>query len=462
MSYQKFLECKKIKHIQSGFDIDRKELSPMLFDYQKDLVKWALKQGKAALFTMTGTGKTLMQVEFAKQVQIKTGGNILILAPLAVSAQTIREAQKIGVDISYAKKQAEVKPGITISNYERIEGFTATEFSGIVLDESSILKSFDSSTRNMIIENFKYTPYKLACTATPAPNDFMELGNHAEFLDVLSRTEMLSMFFVHDGGDTSKWRLKGHAVIKFWEWCASWAAILSKPSDLGYSNNGFDLPELRTHEIVTPSEAPPDMLFAFEAQTLEDRRLGRKSSFKGRVQKCADIVNNSPDKFLVWCDLNIESESLRKSILDCVEVKGSDSPEHKEKSMLDFAAGRIKCLVSKPSICGFGMNFQVCHKMAFVGLSDSFEQYFQAVRRCWRFGQKKPVDVYVITSEAEGAVVKNIKRKEAEAMVMINSMVEHTRHFVMENISHGVKLDKTYHPSENMIIPAWLKSEQGE
>lgn len=462
VNYSKFLECKKIKHIHSGFDVDRAALSPVLFDYQKDLVKWALKMGRAALFTMTGTGKTLMQVEYAKRVHERTGGDILILAPLAVSAQTIREAKKIGVDISYAHNQTEVKPGITITNYERIEGFTPSAFTGLILDESSILKSFDSNTRNLIIERFKYTPYKLACTATPAPNDFMELGNHSEFLNVLSRNEMLSMFFVHDGGDTSKWRLKRHAEDKFWEWCASWAAILSKPSDFGYSDHGFILPPLNTHEMVVPSEASEGMLFAFEAQTLEERRESRKDSFEGRVKKCADIVNSDPGPFLVWCDLNIESEALKYAIKDSVEVKGSDTPEHKEKAMLDFAAGRIKCLISKPSICGFGMNFQVCSKMAFVGLSDSFEQYFQAVRRCYRFGQKNPVDVYVITSEAEGAVVKNIKRKEAEAMVMISSMVDHTKSFVMENMAKSVKLDRTYSPEINIEIPGWIKTEKGE
>lgn len=462
MSYAKFIECKKIKHTASGFAIDRDMISPILFDYQKDLVIWALKLGRAALFTMTGTGKTLMQVEFAKQVHAKTGGNVLILAPLAVSAQTIREALKIGVTINYAHNQKEVKPGITITNYERIENFESMKFVCIVLDESSILKSFDSNTRNLIIENYRNTPYKLACTATPAPNDFMELGNHAEFLNAMTRTEMLSMFFVHDGGDTAKWRLKGHAEDKFWEWCASWAAILSKPSDLGYSDHGFILPELRTHELMVSSAPHSDMLFAMEAKTLDERRDARKSSFADRVKKCADIVNATDGHFLVWCDLNIESDALRKSIKDCVEVKGSDSPEHKEKSMLDFAAGKIKCLISKPSICGFGMNFQVCHNMAFVGLSDSFEQYFQAVRRCWRFGQKKPVDVYVITSEAEGAVVKNIKRKGVESMIMIDEMVKHTKNFVMDNIAHGVKLDRTYCPTKDIDVADWIKTEKGE
>ena len=270
--YYKFLECKKIKHVQSGFEINRDKLSPILFDYQKDLVMWSLRMGRSALFTMTGTGKTLMQIEFAKHIQEKTNGKVLIFAPLAVSSQTIREGKKINVPISYAHNQLEVKEGITISNYERIESFDAKEFSGIILDESSILKSFDSSTRNLIIENFKDTPYKLACTATPAPNDFMELGNHSEFLNVLSRTEMLSMFFVHDGGDTAKWRLKGHAKDKFWEWCASWAAILSKPSDLGYSDNGFILPKLTTNEIVVTSKASDGFLFARS----EERRVGKE------------------------------------------------------------------------------------------------------------------------------------------------------------------------------------------
>lgn len=461
-NYEQFISSKRLRHIETGFDLPRESISPMLFDYQKDLVKWALKLGRAALFTMTGTGKTLMQVEYARHVHAKTGGNVLILAPLAVSAQTIREAKKIGVNIAYAHNQSEIKPGVNISNYERLEQFTSSEFSGLVLDESSILKSFDSNTRNLLVDNFRNTPYKLACTATPAPNDFMELGNHAEFLNVMTRTEMLSMFFVHDGGDTSKWRLKGHAEDKFWEWCASWAAILSKPSDLGYSDTGFILPELKTHELMVESKAADGMLFAVEAQTLEERRGARVASFQNRVEKCANIVNSTDEKFLVWCDLNIESEALRKAISGTVEVKGSDTPEHKEKSMLDFAAGRIKCLVSKPSICGFGMNFQVCHKMAFVGLSDSFEQYFQAVRRCWRFGQKKTVDVYVITSEAEGAVVANIKRKESESEKMISEMVQHTRHFVRQNIANGVKMDKAYRPNVSISVPEWLKTEKGE
>lgn len=459
-NYIEFIKGKHFKIQSSGFDCP--ELSPILFDYQKDLVRWAIKMGKCALFTMTGTGKTLMQCEWAKRINIKTGGNILIVAPLAVSSQTIREGRKLGLDIRYCKTQQDVKPGISITNYERLEKFDPGAWTGIVLDESSILKSFTSSTRDMLISSFRHTPYKLACTATPAPNDFMELGNHAEFLNIMTRTEMLSMFFVHDGGDTSKWRLKGHAEDKFWQWCASWAAILNKPSDLGYDDTRFNLPPLNIHNVMVSSEAAGDFLFAMEAKTLDERRSARKSSFEDRVKICADLVNDTNDPFLVWCDLNIESEALRKSIRGGVEVKGSDDNEHKEKSMLGFSSGDIRVLITKPSIAGFGMNWQHCSKMAFVGLSDSFEQYFQAVRRCWRFGQKKPVDVYIITSEAEGAVVQNIKRKENDAMKMILNMVEHTRKYVKENIKSGVVMDKSYCPAEPIKIPVWLKTEKGE
>lgn len=460
MRYQDFIKAKQFTTAASGFTCG--ELSPILFDYQRDLVRWALKMGKCALFTMTGTGKTLMQLEWAHRVNEKTGGDVLIAAPLAVSAQTIREGKKLGLDIHYCKSQEDVKPGISITNYERLEKFSPGGWVGIVLDESSILKSFSSSTRDMLVNSFRHTPYKLACSATPAPNDFMELGNHAEFLNVMTRTEMLSMFFVHDGGDTSKWRLKGHAEDKFWQWCASWAAILNKPSDLGYSDDRFNLPPLNIHSVVVPSRSSGEFLFAMEAQTLEERRGARRDSLDERVNLCAEKVISSEGQFLVWCDLNSESEALRKAIPGAVEVKGADDNEFKESSMLGFSSGDVRVLITKPSIAGFGMNWQNCNKMAFVGLSDSFEQYFQAVRRCWRFGQKYPVDVYVITSEAEGAVVANIKRKEEDALKMLAAMVDHTSKHVKENIASAVVMDKSYCPDKSMIVPAWIKTEKGE
>lgn len=455
--YKQFIASKQFNVQPSGFVADK--INSHLFNYQRDLVSWALKLGKAALFTMTGTGKTFMQVEWAERVCRHTGEKVLILAPLAVSIQTVKEAEKLGIKIQLCSEQSDCIEGINITNYEKLEHFSPAEFSGIVLDESSILKSFTSATRNQLISSFSKTPYKLACTATPAPNDFMELGNHAEFLNVMSRTEMLSMFFVHDGGDTSQWRLKGHAEDKFWEWVASWAAILNEPSDLGYSNDGFQLPKLHTHESVVHSEKTDGDLFALEAQTLEERRAARKSSFSSRVNKCAEMINGSNDIWLVWCDLNIESEALKKAIPGAIEVKGSDTQEHKERSMVDFAQGKIRVLISKPSICGFGMNFQVCHNMAFVGLSDSFEQYFQAVRRCWRFGQKKEVHVHIITSEAEGSVLKNIKRKENDAQRMIDSMISHTRRFVQANIHQSITMSKSYAPNTKIVIPNWLNGD---
>jgi superfamily II DNA or RNA helicase len=457
MNYTDFISNKFKAQKDCGFELDRNELNPKLFEYQKDLVLWGLRRGKSAFFAGTGTGKTFMQCEWAKHVYERLNMPVLILSPLAVSAQTVLEAQKLGIDVKLCAEQADIVNGVNITNYEKLDRFDATSFGGIVLDESSMLKSFTSATRNDIIESFNNTPFRLACTATPAPNDFMELGNHSEFLDAMTRTEMLSMFFYHDGGDTAKWRLKGHAEDKFWEFVASWAAILTMPSDLGYDNAGFELPPLNYNEIVVKSNSVPEgCLFAFEAQNLQERRANRKATINERVKVCADIVNSSNDIHLVWCDLNAESELLKKSIKDCVEVKGSDSPEHKEKAMLDFAAGKIKCLVSKPSICGFGLNFQVCHNMSFVGLSDSFEEYYQAVRRCYRFGQTKSVNVNIITSELEGAVVENIKRKERDSLKMHAAMVEHTKKFVQENTKNIKIYDRNYNPKQNIIVPSWI------
>lgn len=454
-TYDNFLESKRIATPDCGIDVN--DISPVLFDFQKDIVKWALKKGRAALFTMTGTGKTLMQLEWARQIADKCGGDVLILAPLAVSHQTIREAKKIGLDVHLCRSQEQVKQGVNIANYEMLHKFDASKFIGIVLDESGLLKDYSGTTRNQIIDSFKHTPYKLACTATPAPNDYMELGNHAEFLGVMSRTEMLSMFFVHDGGETSKWRLKGHAESKYWEWLASWSVVLTKPFDLGYEDDGFILPPLNIKSVVVDSDKPIEgMLFALPAQTLMERRQARRSSTEDRVKYCADIVNSTDEHFLVWCDLNYESELLTKAIPGAVEIRGSHDNDYKERNMLAFSNGDIRVLVTKPSIAGHGMNWQHCSNMAFVGLSDSFEQYFQAVRRCWRFGQKKPVTVHVITSELEGEVVKNIARKEDQAMKMIAEMVEYTKSITSENIRATVQEKTEYKPTIEMRLPVWL------
>ena len=456
IAYAEFLSNKKLVVRPSGIDVEC--LHPKLFDFQQDLVKWALKKGKAALFTMTGTGKTLMQCEWARHVSQR--GNVLILAPLAVSRQTTREARKIDMELTLCRSQDDVRPGVNITNYEMLHKFEPDKFAGIVLDESSILKSYDGQTRTHIIDSFIDTPFKLACTATPAPNDFMELGNHAEFLGAMTRTEMLSMFFVHDGGETQKWRLKGHAESKFWEWIASWAAVLSKPSDLGYEDGAFTLPPLSVHEIIVPADAPSFGSFLpIQASTLQERQTARRDSTDKRVATCAELVNKSGKPFLIWCNLNNESSALTRAIDKAVEVKGSDSNDHKEKALMGFSEGEVDVLVTKPSIAGFGMNWQSCRQMAFVGLSDSFEQYFQAVRRCWRFGQTEPVDVYVIVSETEGAVVQNIKRKEEDAQRMLSAMVEYTKEITKENIKRTTRDVLEYKADASMKIPNWLRSE---
>lgn len=432
MKYSEFLEKKKKTDPATGL-AEVGDLNPMLFEYQRDIVKWALRRGRAAIWADCGMGKGPMALEWANYVP----GPVLIVAPLAVSQQFKREAEKFGIVVGLAKSQEEITERITITNYERLHGFDPSHFTGVVLDESSILKAHDGKTRGELIESFKCTPFRLCCTATPAPNDHMELGNHAEFLGTMSRVEMLSMFFVHDGGETSKWRLKGHAQSEFWKWMASWAVMIRRPSDLGYSDDGFSLPEIHFHQHTVAVEKPTQgMLFAMEAQTLSERLQARRETIDDRVRDAAAIVNATDKPFLVWCNLNDESAQLTRAIDGAVEVKGSDSPEHKEKAMIDFSEGRIRVLVSKPSICGFGMNWQHCSNMAFVGLSDSYEQFYQAVRRCWRFGQKEQVNVHIITAETEGAVVANIRRKEKDSMEMAEKMVDHMKEINSQEI-HG-------------------------
>jgi hypothetical protein len=461
--YISFIRGKSIVHGDVGFTISKDELSPMLFEFQKDIVRWALAKGRAALFTATGTGKTLMQCEWAKHVHAQTRGSILIVAPLAVCHQTKDMAANIGLDITVCRSQNDVVRGVNITNYEMLHKFNADSFDGIVLDESSILKNYSGATRNMIIDMFGATPYRLACTATPAPNDFMELGNHSEFLGVMTRTEMLSMFFVHDGGDTSQWRLKGHAAQDYWAWIASWAVVLTMPHDLGYEDDGFALPPLNIHHVEIPSALPADgMLFAMPAETLMERKQARASTTSDRVTKCSEIVNAADGPFLVWCGLNRESEMLSRLITDAVEIKGADSTDHKESSMLGFSRGDIRVLVTKPSIAGFGMNWQHCSNVAFVGLSDSFEEYYQAVRRCWRFGQKNQVNVYIITSELEGAVVENIKRKERDAERLVSEMVVHTQYIVSENIKKTTRSDSSYAPTDDILTPEWLNADNSD
>jgi len=462
-AYYDFLKAKAKSASSCGFTVNTNSLNEFLFRWQKDIVRWGLIKGKAALFEDTGLGKSIQQLAWADEVVKYTSLPVMIYAPLNVTYQTQREGAKFGITSRVVRQQSEIEVGINIANYDILDHFDHSVFSGVVLDESSILKDFTSKTKQYIIDSYKNTPYRLACTATPAPNDYMELGNHAEFLGVMTRTEMLSTFFVHDGSDTAKWRLKGHAEQKFWEWIASWACVIKTPADLGYPADDYILPELKIIQHVVESHSFMDgdgqhLMFANAAQTLNERRAARRESLTERVKKAAEIANSSDEQVLLWCDLNSESEALSKCIQGSVEVKGADTTEHKIQSILDFISGKIKAVISKSSIYGFGINLQNCHRIIFVGLSDSFERYYQAVRRCWRFGQKLPVEVHIITSEAEGAVKQNIERKQKDAERMTLEMVKHTKEILKSEIHHTVRISESYIATEEMVIPSWLEA----
>ena len=460
MNYDEFLHSKQRIPPACGFDRPKEKMNPMMFEWQKDITRWALRKGRAALFEDCGNGKTIQQLEFCRAVSEYTGKPSLIVAPLTVGEQTKREADKFGYKATLCRTQKDVQQGINITNYEMLEHFDADVFDCVVLDESSILKNCMGKVRTQIIEMFRNVPYRLSCTATPSPNDYMELGNQVEFLGIMSRTEMLATYFTHDGSDTSKWRLKGHAEDRFWEWVATWAVVLTCPGDLGYPNDGYILPDLVMHEhLVDVSTSMGDGLFGWVAQTLTERRDARRMSLRERCAKAAEIVSFDPDEqWVVWCDLNDESEMLTSLIPGAVEVRGSDKPDDKAKSLRGFADGSVRYLVTKPSIAGFGMNWQNCHNMIFVGLSDSYEAMYQAIRRCYRFGQKFPVNVHIVTSAAEGAVKANIERKEAQAEFMKKNMVQHTKEILEQDIRGAVRIVIPYNPQVDMLIPEWLRS----
>lgn len=455
MEYQEFLNSKASTIQAVGFKPDI--LNPNLFLFQRDIVEWALQLGKAAIFCGCGLGKSISQLAWADAIVEHTGGKVLIVAPLSVTQQTYGEGVKFGVETRVTKTSEVLDSDrIIITNYESLHKFSAADFMGVVLDESSILKGQSSATRAQIIEMFAKTQYKLACTATPSPNDYMELGNHAEFLGVCSSAEMLATYFTHDGGDTSKWRLKGHAKREFWKWVSQWAVTIEKPSDIGYSDDGYDLPPIEYHEHVVDVVMAPDegQLFKIEATDLMDRRRSRRNSIGDRVSKCAELVNNSDEQWLVWCELNDEGDDLEDAIFECVQIAGKDSDDKKESKMAGFIDGTHRVLISKCSIAGFGINLQNCHNIAFVGMSDSYEQLYQAIRRCWRFGQTEQVHVHFITASSDGAVVRNIKRKERDMEVMIKAMIE--------EVSIGQDLKPTSNESiehlavMDMVIPEWI------
>lgn len=457
--YEQFLARKAITDPMTGLD-RVPDLPACLFPFQRDIVSWALRRGRAALFAGTGLGKSLMELSWADAVHRETGKDILHLAPLAVSNQLGREADKFGISARIVSRQDECGPGTNITNFQKLDHFDLSRFGGVILDESSILKNTDGHYRTRLIEACQSIPFRLAATATPAPNDFMELGNHSEFLGIMSYTDMLASFFTHDGGDTQKWRLKGHAENVFWQWMASWAVMLRKPSDLGYQNDGYDLPPLNYVSHIVGAKYEPDMemgtLFPMQAETLQERIAARRSTVDERCALAAEITPRDRP-FVWWCNLNSEAELLARAIPGAVNLHGGLKDSEKERILIEFSEGRISHLVTKPSLAGFGMNWQHCADTGFVGLNDSFEQFYQAVRRFWRFGQTRTVTCHIIASELEGATVANIKRKEMDADRMAAAMVRHMADLSSEAVRGSVRDTPNYNPTVPVALPSFLE-----
>lgn len=431
--YIEFLERKKVRITESGFSVPAENLNAHLFDFQRFIVQKALKAGKYAIFADCGLGKTLMQLEWANQVAMHTQKPVLILCPLAVSGQTVQEGEKFGIPVERLWSDV-FGPGVFITNYDQLDTVNASQFAGVVLDESSILKNYEGATKNAVIEAFSHTPYKLACTATPSPNDFMELGNHAEFLNVMSRNEMLAMYFVHDGGETTKWRLKGHSEEIFWRWVAGWGVMLTKPSDIGFSATGYDLPALNFIEkqIVTPKR-DNGTFFNDVAVSATDFNGELRLTKVERLSEVIHIVNNSDENFIIWVKQNEEADYLRQHIPDAIEVRGNDSPERKESLLLGFAKNEFRVLITKAKIAQYGLNYQNCRNQIFASLDFSFESLYQAIRRSYRFGQKNEVNVYIITTDTMQNVIHAISTKQKQFEKMQQKMAEYS----LQNIETG-------------------------
>jgi DNA modification methylase len=446
-TYAEFLDS-KIKRIQdSGFEIEDSKLNSNLFDFQRFIVKRALKAGRYAIFADCGLGKTLMQLEFAYQVTEFTKSKVLILAPLAVKAQTIAEANKFGVDLS----------NIDINNYEQLENIDCSIYSGIILDESSILKNFEGAIKNKILDSFYNTRFKLACTATPSPNDPMELGNHSEFLGVMNRNEMLAMYFIHDGGETAKWRIKGHAYKLFYQWVGTWAIMLNKPSDIGFKAQGYDLPSLNLIEkkIVT-TKRDNGSLFNDTAISATNFNHELRLTKLERIDEVVKLVNNSTENFIIWVKQNEEGELLRKLIPDSIEVKGGDSPEYKEKMLLGFGKNEFRVLITKTKIAQFGLNYQNCRNQIFASLDFSFEGLYQAIRRSYRFGQTQNVNIYMITTDTMTNVIQSINNKQKQFEIMQDEMSI----AVNENLNNNVLSSGTFDTESESN--EWFKIKRGD
>jgi len=443
--YSQFVNSKRRAEVATGHSPG--ELNHNLFDFQSAIVGWAVRRGRAAIFADTGLGKTLMQSAWAHEVASHTDGAVLLMAPLAVSEQTIEQCAQFGIDVRRVPHTGEITgPGLWITNYERMDAIDFDGLVGLVLDESSILKSHDGKTRQRIIDAAQGIPYRLSCTATPSPNDFEELGNQCEFLGVMTRTEMLATYFVNDTGDTGTWRLKGWGASKFWEWMGTWSVVLRNPADIGFDGARYELPPLEYVEHVVAADSTLyGELFARPAQSLMERRKAQRDSIDARCAALAAVVNADQDEpWLIWCHLNDEAETLHRMIPGSVNVQGSDSAESKAANLMGFAHGDVRVLISKPKIAGYGLNFQHCARMAFVGLDDSFEKFYQSVRRCYRFGQTRSVVVHLFTAENEGQILANLKRKEIQHHEMSHKMVDHMKDIMNNELTGQTNVVDVY------------------
>lgn len=447
IDYDQFVAAKMRRQLPHGFE--PRAIRAPLFDWQKHIVQWAVRQGRAALFEDCGLGKTLQQLEWASQVAAHTSKPILILTPLAVAHQTEREAERFGYQAFVCRDQGDLPEGgsIAITNYERLEHFDPKAFGGVVLDESSILKNFTGKMRKALTDAFAETDYRLCCTATPSPNDYAEFGQHADFLGVCTPAQMLCTFFINDTFNTGDWRLKRHAEAEFWKWLASWAACVSKPSDIGFTDEGYDLPALRMNTITVDvdilDQKPDDELFRVATLSATTMHKEMKITAPVRAAKVADLVNGSDEPWLVWCNTNIEADELARLIPTALEVRGSDAPAEKERMLMAFVDGDARVLISKPSICGMGMNFQHCRNVAFVGLSYSFEDFYQALRRSYRFGQKYPVNAYIVQAATEGAILQAVQNKMAAHERMQTAMKAAAAHLRKNTTQHESVVMKT-------------------
>lgn len=459
MSYADFLRAKMVQAPTLGFEKARAEINPNLFDWQGDIDLWALRKGRAALFEDCGLGKTIQQLEWAQSVSEFTGSPVLILAPLAVADQTRREGEKFGFSVNIAETAADVAPGVNVTNYEKLDKFDASRFAGVVLDESSILKAYTGVMKRKIVSAFSQTHYRLSCSATPAPNDLMELLNQAEFLGVMRSSEALSCWFIADQSNAGHYRLRGHAEKDFWRWVSSWAVCVEKPSDIGYSDEGYILPALSEEDVVVRSDE--DTTFSLLPENLNMSATGyheeKRKTIRQRAEKCAEIVSGTDEQYLLWCYQNDEADALKALLPDAVEIRGSDKTERKEQAAVDFAEGKTRVLISKPSIFGYGLNFQNCRNEVFCGLDYSFESYYQAIRRVYRFGQKQPVNVWRVIGENEHTILNAIIRKAEQKRQMGASMAESVREFQTEAVSgRKFKLDLTRREAQ---FPDWLEGE---